>query len=47
MSGINCLLDTKDAIIYAIALANECELVTANVKDFKNIGQGVEIYNPV
>lgn len=36
-----------DAIIYATALVNECEIVTANVKDFKGIGEKVEIFNPM
>ncbi len=35
-----------DAIIYATALVNGCELVTANVRDFNGL-EGVEIYNPV
>ncbi len=35
-----------DAIIYATAMVNNCELVTANVRDFKGIDEGVKIYNP-
>lgn len=36
-----------DAIIYATAIVNTCELVTANVSDFRGLDQGVEIYNPM
>lgn len=36
-----------DALIYATALVNDCELITANVKDFSGITEGVIIYNPM
>lgn len=36
-----------DAIIYATAFVNKCEIVTANVKDFKGIGEYVRIFNPI
>lgn len=36
-----------DAIIYATAMVNDCELITANVRDFSGLGGGVEIYNPM
>ncbi len=36
-----------DAIIYATALVNNCELVTANVKDFDGLEGGVIVFNPV
>lgn len=36
-----------DAIIYATAMENNCELVTADVKDFNGLDGGVRIYNPL
>lgn len=36
-----------DAIIYATAMENNCELVTADVKDFNRLDGGVRIYNPI
>lgn len=36
-----------DAIIYATAMVNNCELVTADVKDFRGLEAGVNVYNPV
>jgi len=39
-------LKLPDAIILATAKCYDCELVTANTKDFKNGMGGVNIFNP-
>lgn len=36
-----------DAIILATALVNKFELITANVNDFSNIDNSLEIINPI
>ena len=39
-------IKTPDAIIAATALAQDCELWTANIDDFKQV-EGLKIFNPL